>query len=554
MTSAGPIDVPSSPRSDLSGALQSYSRSQSLVASSHIAPEHSVGSYASLPPRDEEAAAAARPAHAFNDIDEDYEDNMPTPTMEYSGTPFVADLQWDDDRTAAPSPLSGSSTPRAFSFPRHQHARSVSTVRGEKTPLLAASKKAAAHAPLRRQASDPKFVLETGQRVARKSTFSQSLFNSMAILLGIGLLSEPLAFSYAGWLGGTILITFYGWLTCYTAKILARLIRADSALRTYTDIARKAFGPRATGATSALFFLELFTLAVVLVTLFADSLHEVAPAYSSDAYKALAFVILLPTVFLPLSLLSYASLVGVTSTLFIILVVLYDGATKHTAPGSLWDPAPTQLGAQSPLKLTLAFGLFMAGFSGHAVIPSLALDMDKPEEFDKVMNIAFTATTFLYALMGAAGYLMFGSAVSQEISQDLLRTPGFPLGLNKLCVWLLVVVPLTKFALAARPLNITLELLLGLAAPEDARWRGAVVLERTALVAAVAAVAVLVPDFSASMAFLGSFSAFVLCVLGPIMAKAGVEGRIGVLDSVLLVVSTAMAAAGTAASFFAVAD
>ncbi|EJD55658.1 hypothetical protein AURDEDRAFT_49921 [Auricularia subglabra TFB-10046 SS5] len=380
----------------------------------------------------------------------------------------------------------------------------------------------------------------------------------MAILLGIGLLSEPLAFSYAGWAGGTILITFYGWLTCYTAKILARLIRADPTLRTYTDIARKAFGPRATGVTSALFFLELFTLAVVLVTLFADSLHEVAPAYSSDAYKALAFVILLPTVFLPLSLLSYASLVGVTSTLFIILVVLYDGASKPTAPGSLWEPAPTQLGAQSPLKLTLAFGLFMAGFSGHAVIPSLALDMDQPEEFDKVMNIAFVPTTFLYALMGAAGYLMFGDAVSQEISQDLLHTPGYSLPLNKLCVWMLVIVPLTKFALAARPLNITLELLLGLGAPDDVRadtkWRGLIVLERTALVAAVAAVAVLVPDFSASMAFLGSFSAFVLCVLGPIMAKVGVEGRVGVLDAILLAISTAMAAAGTAAAFFAAAD
>ncbi|EJD38806.1 hypothetical protein AURDEDRAFT_172125 [Auricularia subglabra TFB-10046 SS5] len=234
---------------------------------------------------------------------------------------------------------------------------------------------------------------------------------------------------------------------------------------------------------------------------------------------------LLPTVFFPLSLLSYASLVGVTSTLFIILVVLYDGASQPTAPGSLWEPAPTQLGAQSPL----------------------------PEEFDKVMNIAFTATTFLYALMGVAGYFMFGDAVSQEISQDLLHTPGYSLPLNKL--WMLVVVPPTKFVLAARPLNITLELLLGLGAQDDARadakWRGLIVLERTALVAAVAVVAVLLPDFSASMAFLGSFSAFVLCVLGPIMAKVGVEERVGVLDVVWLAISTAMA--GTAVAFFAAA-
>lgn len=42
------------------------------------------------------------------------------------------------------------------------------------------------------------------------------LFNSIAILLGIGMLSEPLAFAYAGWIGGTILIIFYGFITCYT--------------------------------------------------------------------------------------------------------------------------------------------------------------------------------------------------------------------------------------------------------------------------------------------------------------------------------------------------
>ena len=36
------------------------------------------------------------------------------------------------------------------------------------------------------------------------------------MLLGIGMLSEPLAFSYAGWIGGTGLMIFYGFLTCYT--------------------------------------------------------------------------------------------------------------------------------------------------------------------------------------------------------------------------------------------------------------------------------------------------------------------------------------------------
>ena len=42
-------------------------------------------------------------------------------------------------------------------------------------------------------------------------------------------------------------------------------------------------------------------------------------------------------------------------------------------------------------NLGIAFGLFMAGFSGHAVIPSLARDMVNPEEFDTMINWAFVS-------------------------------------------------------------------------------------------------------------------------------------------------------------------
>jgi len=36
------------------------------------------------------------------------------------------------------------------------------------------------------------------------------------MLLGIGMMSEPLAFAYAGWGCGTLLLILYAFLTCYT--------------------------------------------------------------------------------------------------------------------------------------------------------------------------------------------------------------------------------------------------------------------------------------------------------------------------------------------------
>ena len=64
---------------------------------------------------------------------------------------------------------------------------------------------------------------------------------------------------------------------------------------------------------------------------------------------------------MPLSVLSYASMIGIFSTLLVIFVLFYDGLTKVEAPGSLWDPAATSWEPASLGKMGVAFGLFMAG-------------------------------------------------------------------------------------------------------------------------------------------------------------------------------------------------
>ena len=73
------------------------------------------------------------------------------------------------------------------------------------------------------------------------------------------------------------------------------------------------------------------------------------------------FSSLAPTVFLPLSFLSYTSLVGIVSTVFLVVVIFIDGFSKFDAPGSLWSPAETSLSVSNMHELGLAFGLFMAG-------------------------------------------------------------------------------------------------------------------------------------------------------------------------------------------------
>jgi len=70
---------------------------------------------------------------------------------------------------------------------------------------------------------------------------------------------------------------------------------------------------------------------------------------------------LIPTVFVPLSLLSYASLLGIASTTLLVVAILIDGLSKFDAPGSLWSPAKTSFSPCNTGELGLAYGLFMAG-------------------------------------------------------------------------------------------------------------------------------------------------------------------------------------------------
>ncbi|KAG1728152.1 transmembrane amino acid transporter protein-domain-containing protein [Suillus paluster] len=416
---------------------------------------------------------------------------------------------------------------------------------------------------LRRKSS---VSLKRSYNYGGQSTYGQTLLNSIAILLGIGMLSESLAFAYAGWIGGTALIIFLGFLNCYTAKILAGIILEDPCLRSYADIGRKAFGPRSTALTTTLFCLELFAVSVAFVTLAADSLHEVIPAYSADTFKILSITGTtgFPTAVDTLVYLDDWDLFN-ASCYFVIFI---DGFSKPDAPGSLWSPAATSWGTGSMTEVGIAIGLFMAGFSGHAVVPSLARDMVDPSQFDNMINGAFVIATFIYAIIGYAGYLMFGSNVSDEISKDLMSTPGYNSWINEIVLWSLVSTPLTKFPLSMRPLNVILEMTLDIdndtpfhggvtpqlgtkpSTPRQLLNRVSFVVERVFVAALSIMVSILVPEFGSLMAFLGSFSAFTICVIGPISAKIALDGRCSFVDGLLLAIAIAMATWGTLATFW----
>ena len=68
---------------------------------------------------------------------------------------------------------------------------------------------------------------------------------------------------------------------------------------------------------------------------------------------------------MPLSYLSYISVLGVLSTFLVVAVMFFDGFSTFESPGSLWNPAETSFSFRSFTDLGVSFGLFMAGVSHH---------------------------------------------------------------------------------------------------------------------------------------------------------------------------------------------
>lgn len=149
--------------------------------------------------------------------------------------------------------------------------------------------------------------------VVGQSTLPQTIFNSVNVLIGVGLLALPLALKYSGWVFGLIFFVFAAITTQYTAKLLAKCLDVDNSLITFADLAYVSYGAKARVATSLLFSLELIATCVALVVLFADSLDALIPGWGATEWKILCGVFLIPLAFMPLRLLSFTSILGIVS-------------------------------------------------------------------------------------------------------------------------------------------------------------------------------------------------------------------------------------------------
>lgn len=65
----------------------------------------------------------------------------------------------------------------------------------------------------------------------------------------------------------------------------------------------------------------------------------------------------------------------------VVAIVVIDGFTKKTTPGSLIEPAVTYLFPANWLTLPLSFGLLMSPWGGHSVFPNVSRPLSPISSF-----------------------------------------------------------------------------------------------------------------------------------------------------------------------------
>ncbi|CCU77380.1 unnamed protein product [Blumeria hordei] len=420
---------------------------------------------------------------------------------------------------------------------------------GEREPVL-----------LKEVKQDGKTVLQ----VAGQSTYPQTVFNSTNVLIGIGILSLPLGFKYAGWILGMIIMLLSASITAFTAKLLSKCMDVDPSILTFADIAFVSYGEKARMATSFLFTIELMAVCVALIVVFSDTLGLLIPEVGVLEWKILCGLFLIPMGFLPLRLLSFSSVIGIFSCLAIVLIIFIDGIIKPHSPGSLIEPATTYLFPKNWLALPLSFGLLMSPWGGHSVFPNIYRDMRHPNKFMRAVKVSFTFTYLLDLFTAAIGILMFGDATSNEISSNILNMSEYPPTLSMFLSIFIAIIPITKVTLISRPIVSTIEVLAGITTPSvnleentkqsSLRRNVAKFIVRVTVIIVFVLVSILFPAFDSLMAFMGSALCYTICVILPLLFYVKLFGsRISLRELVfcrcLIVISSIMAFLGTVFAF-----
>lgn len=353
-------------------------------------------------------------------------------------------------------------------------------------------------------------------KIEGKSTAPQTIFNSINILIGVGLYSLSFGFKYSGLVYGVLLLLICGLVTGYSAILIGRCLKLNNSLLSYGDLAYYCYGSAAFIFVVVSFSLDLIGAAVALILLFSNSFHTFFPNVSEYEFQIIYCAIILVISLFPLNVLAKLSFIGIICTTGTVVVCVIAGLLKPSGQGSLISPSPIYLFPLEYKYLFVSLGIFLALFGGHAVFPELYQDMRHPAKFSKSITVAFSFTVCTDMVAALIGYLMFGNDVDEIMTNSIMTCEGYPKWIPSILCFFLGLVPLTKGPLVIRPVATVLDQFFNVY-DDPNPYHVVKIVNKTIVVFIALLIANACTSFAQVMAVMGSLICFTICITLPVM-------------------------------------
>jgi len=273
-----------------------------------------------------------------------------------------------------------------------------------------------------------------------------AIINILNLLIGIGCLSLPYAFSQGGWIS-IIFLFIIVLITNHTAKIIAEFTTIYNT-KNYQEIAEIVFGKKIGIFIKYLVCFELYLVSVSYLIIIGDNLEKLFPNINNKLLVLSGFLVTLPTICIrKINILSYFSIIGVITYIILLVNIIYTGIIND-----LFKNPNTTL-VTNIKDTTNIFGLFIICFGGHAVLPSIFINISNSNKLKNIIDIPYYISVTFYLIYGFCGYLMFGNQVKPEITLNLDDNDLF----TKITIGLVIINPIVTTSLILYPVLETIE-------------------------------------------------------------------------------------------------
>jgi vesicular inhibitory amino acid transporter len=352
-------------------------------------------------------------------------------------------------------------------------------------------------------------------------TAPQASFNMINLLAGLGIMSIPYCLKIGGAIPSVFFLIVLGFTAKYTARLIGKCIQKDNSINSLAIMGLKLFGKTGCTVISTFFIFDLFFSMMANLILVKDTLHLVFPAIPPYVCLLIAYSCCVSLTWIKkLVTLSWVSLIGLLSMFALFVILVFNGLVTPNAPGSLLERQELNMWPESFLGFCTILGIFEMGYSGHSVLPSIYLSLKKRKNFKSVLNVSFSWIIIFYLMFGFSGALMYGQQTLPQIVQNIhstLNSKTYFLG--TLISWIIIVVPITKFALVMDPIAVaSTEFIKSKFQKVNTDTRAFFVTLRTILATLVLLASILIPKFHSVLGIIGAALTSVTGLMFPILS------------------------------------